>query len=244
MLRQLPAFLLLKTFFLVATLSYGQQQAAHQALYWARYQDTYTINSRFSWLNEIETRRFFQNNRPQQFMLMSRVAYEPNSRYSFTGALAYFNTTIQEPSSSFAHAIPEIRPYQEFSVNQPLVKNLELSGRLRLDERFIKNNFSGYGKSTSFVFRHRYRAQLSYTIQRYNLSLKAADELFINTGNHDLFHKLEQNRIYFFLEKQFSPAVSIEAGYISSHQSTSTPNIYIDRDIFRLTFMHTWQHKS
>jgi hypothetical protein len=241
---RLALFLLLASFFLGANTSYGQRQATHQTLYWARYQDTYNLNSRLSWLNEIETRRFFQDNKRQQFMMVSRVAFEPNSRYSFTGALAYFNTLSQEPSTSLAHAIPEIRPYQDLSINQQVVKNIELSGRIRLDERFIKNNFSGYGKSTSFVFRHRYRAQVTYTIERYNLSLKAADELFVNTGNHDLFHKLEQNRIYFFVEKRLSPAVSIEAGYISSHQSTLKPNTYVDRDIFRLTFMHTWQRKS
>lgn len=244
MLRRLASVLLLTSFLLGAALSYGQRQSARQSLYWVRYQDTYNINTRLSWLNEIETRRFFQENRPQQFMMVSRVAYEPTSRYSFVGALAYFNTMSQEPGVSLVNAVPEIRPYQDFSIHQPVAKNVELSGRLRLDERFIKNNFSGVGKSTSFLFRHRYRAQLTYTIQRYNVSLKAADELFINTGNHDLFHKLEQNRIYFFVEKQFSPAISIEAGYISSHQATLKPNTYIDRDIFRLTLMHIWQPKS
>lgn len=219
--------------------SYAQKEVIHQSQYWLRYYALVNLNSKLSWHNEIDSRYFFANSRQAIFIAHSRLAYKLNDRFSVAAALCYAR---QKPLDAYAPtwpATPELRPWQEVNFNQRLSARWSLGYRLRIEERFINNHPVLFDSDYSFVFRHRYRIQLTYLIKKANLTFRLSEELFEIAQHGDLFGRLDQKRAYLSVEKRLNPHFSVEAGYLKVYQPAKIgPRVY-DRDNLRMTLYHT-----
>lgn len=224
---------------LITGVSYAQKEVIHQSQYWLRYYALVNLNAKLSWHNEIDSRYFFTNSRQALFIAHTRLAYKLNDRFSVAAALCYAR---QKPLDAYAPArpaTPEFRPWQEVNFNQRLSARWSLGYRLRTEERFIDNHPVPFDSDYSFVFRHRYRVQLTCFIKKTSLTFRLSEELFEIAQNGDLFGRLDQNRMYLSIEKRFDPHFSFEAGYMKVYQPAKIgPRVY-DRDNLRLTLYHT-----
>lgn len=221
----------------------AQKIVSHQSLYWIRYYNQLSLNKKITWHNEIEDRRFFENNRQHHFIIHSRLHYKiyPNTDIVF--GLTYSLQSPQDPNSLLNLVVPEIRPVQEINFSNQISKRLSIQQRLRIDERFIhKNNGKELIEGYDFNVRFRYRLQANYKFNNENsklqTTLKVADELMINAGSKIIYNQFDQNRIYVGIEQGFSKHLSAELGYLHWYQQRASGNQFFDRDIIRLTLYH------
>lgn len=240
MLRKL--FLLI--FILLVNLQVrAQKTVINQSLYWVRYYNQLSVNEKMAWHNEIDNRRFFENNRQQQLIVHSRFHYKISNSFEAALGLTYSSQNPQDPNSDSGLAINEFRPVQEFNYNISFNPGFNLQQRLRLDERFIHRNdglslLEGY----DFHIRFRYRIQMSYRLkeieEKVPHSLKISDELMINSGTRFAGKRFDQNRIYAGLELGLITDLSAELGYLHIFQQRANTGQYFERDIIRLTLFH------
>jgi len=229
----------LLTLFSSCTFSvFAQKEVVHQSLYWIRYYNILNFNPKWSLHTEIDTRHFFVNSRQHQFIVHSRAAYRHNDAWNFGAALTYSAQKPQDPNTYPRPITPELRAWQEATYSQPLSKRFTLSYRIRIEERFLSTHPGHFelDQPHPFIFRHRYRAQLSYLLKEAQLAFRASDELFVNNIQGVA---LDQNRVYVSVEKRFTPALTVEVGYMNTYQHTRTPGLYYQRNNLRLTLLHT-----
>ena len=240
----------LRSLFLIAsilcffsTLLKAQESITHQNLYWTRYYNQYSFNSKLSWHNEADMRRFLENNKLQQFIFHSHVHYKVLPSLDVAMGLTYSRQSPQFPDATTDLVVPEIRPFQEITHSQALSKRFTLSHRFRLDERFVSKNdgkvlLDGY----DFNLRYRYRIQgvcnLSKKEDKTPTTAKIADELMLNSGENIIYNHFDQNRIYLGVEQSISPSLSVELGYLRWFQQRSSGKDFFDRNIYRLTIYH------
>jgi hypothetical protein len=221
----------------------AQKTVTNQSLYWLRYYNQLTLNSKLVWHNEIEDRRFFDNNRQHHLIIHSRLHYKflPNADAAI--GFTYSLQSPQDPNATINIVVPEKRIVQEFNLSNPLSKRLTFQQRFRIDERFIhKNNGKELSEGYDFNFRFRYRLQASYILSKAEAknttTLKIADELMVNAGKTIIYNQFDQNRIYIGIEQGFGKGVSAELGYLHWYQQRASGNQFFDRDIIRFTLNH------
>ncbi|WP_373513358.1 DUF2490 domain-containing protein [Persicitalea sp.] len=214
----------------------AQPEIIHQNLYWLRYYNILNFNQKWSLHSEADTRHFFSNSVQHVLIFHSRAVYKANDKWSFGGALTYSLQRPQMPDITPRPTTPEYRIWQEAAYTLPLSTRLALSGRIRTEQRFLSNHPGHFDNDNRFVFRHRYRAQLAYTLKEKSLAFRLSDEAFLTTFHQNLF---EQNRFYLSVEKRFSRAVSLELGYMNVHQLGRYAQRLYRRDNLRFTLMHT-----
>lgn len=240
----------LRSLFLIAsilcffsTLLKAQESITHQNLYWTRYYNQYGFNSKLSWHNEVDMRRFLENNNLHQIVFHSHLHYSPHPNLDVAFGLTYSRQSPQFPDATTDLVVPEIRPFQEIIHSQALSKRFTLSHRFRLDERFVSKNdgkvlLDGY----DFNLRYRYRIQgvcnLSKKEDKTPTTAKIADELMLNSGENIIYNHFDQNRIYLGIEQSISPSLSVELGYLRWFQQRSSGKDFFDRNIYRLTIYH------
>lgn len=221
----------------------AQKTIINQSLYWLRYYNQLNINKKWTWHNEIDDRRFFENNRQHHLIMHSRMHYKIFPIADIALGLTYSLQSPQDPNSTTCLVVTELRPVQEINLNNPLSKRFSIQQRLRIDERFIRRNdgidlLEGY----SFNFRFRYRLQASYKINKEEaknpLVLKVADELMINAGHNIIYNQFDQNGIYAGFEQGINKNISAELGYLHWYQQRAIGNQFFDRDIIRFTLYH------
>jgi Protein of unknown function (DUF2490) len=235
---------LLPIFYLLCFGLYAQtKQVTNQSLYWLRYYNQLSINKKWTWHNEFEDRRFFENNQQQQFIVHSRLHYKIFQNADVAFGLTYSLQSPQDPNSTSDLVVPEIRPVQEINFSNPITQRLTIQHRLRIDERFIhKNDSKVLLEGYDFNFRFRYRFQASYKLSKGESTtptiLKVADELMINAGEKIVYNQFDQNRTYVGIEQGLSKNIAIELGYLHWYQQRASGYQFFDRDIIRLTIYH------
>jgi hypothetical protein len=219
------------------------KQVTNQSLYWVRYYNQLSINKKWTWHNEFEDRRFFENNQQHHFIMHSRLHYKILQNADVAFGLTYSLQSPQDPNSISDLVVPEIRPVQEINYSNPTTKRLIIQHRLRIDERFIHRNdgkelLDGY----DFNFRFRYRIQVSYKLSKEKsktpTTLKVADELMVNAGDKIIYNQFDQNRVYAGIEQGLNKKFAIELGYLHWYQQRASGYQFFDRDIIRLTINH------
>ena len=232
--------------FLLKPQASAQRTVLKQNLYWLRYYNQLSISKKLTWHNEIDDRRFFENNRRQQLIFHSRLQCKFIKNFDAAFGFTYSSQSPQDPHSTSTLTIPEFRPVQEISYSNSLSSKFNLQQRLRIDERFIHRNdgvnlLEGY----DFNIRFRYRIQMSYRINRIEdkvpIAVRISDELMINSGNKYADRRFDQNRIYTGVELGFAKNLSAELGYLHLFQQRSKINHFFERDIIRITIYHKIQ---
>ena len=221
----------------------AQKSVTNQNLYWVRYYNQLSLNNKLTWHNELEDRRFFENNRQHHFIMHSRLHHKISPNIDVAFGLTYSLQSPQDPNSLTDLVVPEIRPVQEINVSNPISKRLTIQQRFRIDERFIhKNDGKDLIDGYDFNFRFRYRIQATYKLNKENstlqTTLKVADELMINAGSNIIYNQFDQNRVYLGMEKGVSKHLSLELGYLHWYQQRASGYQFFDRDIIRLTIYH------
>ncbi|MFD2164073.1 DUF2490 domain-containing protein [Paradesertivirga mongoliensis] len=234
---------LLATFLLSAFNSFPQKEITNQSLYWTRYFNQLALSPKLTWHNEIENRRFFENNRQHHFIIHSRLHYKTFKRADFAAGFSYGRQSPHTADSEFRLSVPELRPYQEVSLTNTYGRRLSVQQRLRMDERFIKNNngtelLDGY----QFNLRFRYRLQASVILSKTGAekltALKIADELMINAGDGIVYNQFDQNRVYLGIEQGVVKGLAVELGYLNWYQQRPSGKQFFARDIVRITLHH------
>lgn len=235
-------FFLMFTFLLNLHIN-AQKSVIKQNLYWLRYYNQLSITKKTTWHNEIDDRRFFENNRRQQLIIHSRLHYKFIKNIDVAVGLSYSFQNPQDPNSTFGLRIPEFRPVQEISYTSSLSSRFNLQQRLRVDERFRhKNNNLELLEGYDFNLRLRYRLQLVYRINepdgKVPIAVKISDEFMINSGKKFASAHFDQNRIYAGFELGLQKNLSAELGYMHLYQQRANFNQFFERDILRLTVYH------
>ncbi len=212
------------------------KQTSIQQLYWLRYYNIWRISRLVEWHNELDTRHFFDNSQRLQWIQHSRIHYRIGPKINLAAGFTYSLQGNQQPDIPNTTLKPELRLVQEINYHQNILPNTSLSLRTRFDERFF---LATAQSPSSFTFRHRYRLQISHFFKKANLTLRLNDELMYNVQNRREWAKLDQNRIYFAVEKRFSPSLAVEVGYLNIFQAARQAGLYYERHILRLTLHHT-----
>jgi hypothetical protein len=219
------------------------KQVTNQSLYWMRYYNQLSLNEKWTWHNEIDTRRFLVNSKHHHLIMHSRIHYK---FYKNVDAALGFTYSLQDPQDPYSESnltIPELRIVQEINQNNPITNKFSIQHRVRIDERFFRKNdgkelLEGY----DFNFRFRYRFQATYKLleqeNKNATTLKVADEIMINAGKNIVYNHFDQNRIYAGVEQGLSKNFSVELGYMYWYQQRASGYQFFDRDIIRLTFYH------
>lgn len=219
------------------------KQVTNQSLYWVRYYNQLSFNNKWTWHNEIDERRFFENNRQQQLIMHSKLHYSFLKNADIAVGFTYSLQSPQDPNATNQLVIPELRPVLELNFNTPITTKLSIQQRIRMDQRFIHaNNGKELSDGYDFNCRFRYRLQLSYKltsdINKLPLTLKLQNEFMLNIGKNFINNQFDQNRIYAGFEQEFNKNFSVELGYLYCYQQRASGYQFFNRDIIRLTIYH------
>ena len=212
----LPIFLIFNTLSL-------KSQTVHQKAYWTRLYIRVKLNDKWSWQTEADNRRFFGENQQLQFIVHTHV----HRKFTKTteGSVGFTFSEVWQGNLP----VPELRPFQEFYIFQPLNSGLRLSHRIRTEQRWFHNfKNEALTEGYNFKFRFRYRLQLDYKLSQ-KWALRINDELMYH---HDDF---DQNRIYGAVEYKFKKDLSLELGYMKVLQKRANNKGYFERDNLRVT---------
>jgi hypothetical protein len=225
-----------------------QKEITYQSLYWTRYYNQLTINKNWIWHNEIENRRFFENNRQHHLIMHSHLHYKFLPNIDAALGFTYSRQSPQDPNSVSELVVPEFRPFQEVNITQKLSKRVLLAQRFRLDERFIhKNNSQELADGYDFNFRFRYRLQLNLTLGNMEANkaiLKIANEVMLNGGEKIVLNVFDQNRVSAAVEYNITKKIGVELGLIHWYQQRNTGYQFFSRNILRLTVYHRLKFKN
>ena len=200
-----------------------KSQTVHQKAYWTRLYVRVKLNDKWSWQTEADNRRFFGENQQLQFIAHTHVhrKFSKNTE----GSLGFTFSEVWQGNLP----VPELRPFQEFYIFQPLSTRLRLSHRIRTEQRWFHNyKNEALAEGYNFKFRFRYRPQLDFKLSE-KWALKVNDELMYH---HDDF---DQNRIYGAVEYKFRKDLSLEMGFMKLLQKRANNKGYFDRDNLRVT---------
>jgi hypothetical protein len=238
-LRKYLVFLLL----FIPFYSNGQDNVTHEWFYWVRFYNQFKFIKPYTLHTEIDTRRYFTDSRQSQFF--THIHIHRRLKPWLDVALG-FNYNITRLPSDPKLNVPELRPWQEFTLFITNKSKWPILFRYRLDERFIHhNNKIELTEGYHFNLRHRFRIGVSTELAKFNnnraLMLIFYDEIMINTG--DAPRAFDQNRISASLEYQFNKKWSVESGYINILQP-KTDSEYYDRHVIRTTFYYRLEQKA
>lgn len=233
---RLKNFLLL-LLFCFPLLASGQEIVSQEWFYWVRFYSQVKFIKPYTLHTEIDTRRYFTNSRQSQFFthihIHRRLKPWLDVAFGFN-----FNSTKQPTNAGLK--VPELRPWQEFTINTIRDRKWPLLFRYRLDERFIhNNNQTELTNGFHFNLRHRFRIGTSTRLFELKngrqLTFRLYDELMLNTG--DVPRAFDQNRLSGSFEYQFNKKWSVESGYINIIQPKNDSEL-IARHIIRTTVFY------
>ena len=200
-----------------------KSQTVHQKAYWTRLYVRVKLNDKWSWQTEADNRRFFGENQQLQFIVHTHIHRKFSQ--STEGSIGFTFSEVWQGNLP----VPELRPFQEFYIFQPLNSGLRLSHRIRTEQRWFHNyKNEALTEGYNFKFRFRYMMRLEYKLSE-KWALKINDELMYHPDDFD------QNRIYGAVEYKFRKDLSLEMGYLKVLQKRANNKGYFDRDNLRMT---------
>jgi len=223
--------LLTLAFLAIGFVSWGQ---ASTHAYWIRYFNQLNFSSKWSWQNEIDERRSIQPHQQLQFIAHSYAGFKAGKKTDLMAGV-----TVSWVTNTQHLTVPEQRLHQAIVYSFAIGKKLEISGRLRAEERFFRNTTDDRTAVTDgyhFRFRSRYRLQFLIPLGNTGKwNARIADEIMYDTDANDAW-SFDQNRAYASLEYSFSKPVSLEIGYM--YFTARANNQDVASHIIRTTLYH------
>jgi hypothetical protein len=166
--------------------------------------------------------------------------YFLNDQTRFTVGYAY---VTQHALTSGAPNVPEHRPWQQVQWIEK--KNwFTFMQWVRLEERFRREVEDGaLASSYAFNYRVRYNMALSIPLKGKQLAPKIPflflnNELHVNFGKEITNNYFDQNRLFLGLGYQFSPSITLHAGYMKVFQQLPAESTFRNIDAIRVYFFH------
>ena len=105
------------------------KQVTNQSLYWMRYYNQLSLNEKWTWHNEIDTRRFLVNSKHQHLIMHSRIHYKFHKTADVALGFTYSLQDPQDPYSESNLTIPELRVVQEINQNNLITNKFSIQNR-------------------------------------------------------------------------------------------------------------------
>lgn len=235
--------ILLLIFFSLSIRGFSQVNTNQKAL-WYGY--TFHVPLTNKWYNETELMERHWVDPLVQSQLFIRTRFlrqiSPFFNYGLGGSMFLFH--IHPGSNLLNFNLPELRPHGEINLKAEIA-GISLNNRLSGELRFFQNtNAEKTITEPGFNFtaaRIRYRLQailpLASLKDEKSLKLKIANEIMAMGGGDLEELAFDQNRVSADLSFSFSPALSMDLGYVNWHQS-KTRGGYLDQHILRTVVKH------
>jgi len=138
----------------------------------------------------------------------------------------------------------EFRPYQEVLASWK-EKEVLITHRFRLEERFFKSTPIDQPSVTSFNYRFRYQVAVNFPLLRLSreheyqkISLAVSDEIFINAGKEIVFNYVDQNRLVIGPSAQVSKSLSVALSYMYQFAQKAAPGAIELNTVMWFTIRH------
>lgn len=154
----------------------------------------YYTNTHFSdeWTLQVDAGYRLQNSFENKVGYIARIAmgFQQTDKLSFAAGIGYLAGYQDDIFTR-----NEIRPHQEMNF-KTYWNELKISNRLRIEERFLLNNF----KPNSFNVRFRYSLTFKWNLWNWNEDLNGFDlvfgnEIFLQAWNKNISTAFQQNRV-------------------------------------------------
>jgi hypothetical protein len=222
---------------LLPVVARSQDSVYHQALYWIRYQNQWTINPKWYWVNEGENRRFFSPDEENQLITHTHI-HRRAGQWDVGAGMTFSWIYAQFPERGYEHAVSEVRPFVEVAHELPIGKAF-IQNKLRVDNRFFEiGNDAGVLEDYYYVTRIRYRLQFRFILKGKEdkpvIGMRLADEIMFHTKQN----VFDQNRVQASVDFLVIKSLSLEAGYVYLFQQRAGRSEYFSRQVVRFTIYH------
>ncbi len=219
-----------------ATCVFGQHTVKHENVIWVNYNNSISIDSNWSMVNDVQIRTKDDIDKWSLFALRSGATYKVNKHVSVAAGIAWFGT--MNYFSERTVLANEWRPWQEVSFKNNL-KSVKITQRFRLEQRFLQKLFEGK-KTNYFETRHRlrYRFELARRILNNKLVLNAGNEVMVNLSYLKDNRFFDQNRTFAAVDYKLSNFTVVQFQYIRLVQWRATSKILEENNVFRCSIHH------
>lgn len=121
------------------------------------------------------------------------------------------------PRTAGNNVLHEQRIWEQFLVTPPVVDRWATTGRLRLEQRWLR----AWGDS-SHRFRALFRAQRPLGAARWSIATYDESMFTLDDTDAGPIQGYDRNRLYGGIVRHFTPVFSIEGGYIWENSKTNT----------------------
>ena len=217
--------------FLFPLALFGQYTVKHENVIWANYNNSISIDSNWSVVNDVQIRTKDDIDKWSLFAFRTGALYKVNKHVSVAAGLAWFGS--MNYFSERTVLANEWRPWQEVSFRNNL-KPLKVTQRFRLEQRFLQKLFEGK-KTNYFEIRHRlrYRFEVGRPILNNKLMLNAGNEVMVNLNYLKGNRFFDQNRTFAAVDYKLSNLTIVQFQYIRLVQWRATSKILEDNNVFR-----------
>jgi len=219
--------ILLSSLFLFFSNTDAQETAENKLGSWYMYSGSHKISNKISLKSAVQIRTYEPIRNFNILFLSTGASYSINKNLS-----AGFNYAYQNWSSFESNDDPNINEHrfiEQISLIS-LVGKSSLGNRLRLENRFLDNNFS---EETQHRLRYRFQARFSLNKK---LFLNFYDELFYDLKGF----KYQQNRLYGALGIKAAENYSFQLGYMKHSFKTRA----FDRLQIGIAIKTDWRKKN
>lgn len=233
---------ILSAFLLTGSAQTTQKKIISRPYAWYSYGNTLQLAPRWLLSNDISERHFFDNGKQLQFTLRSKINYTLGQNWNAGVGFAYFLSNTFDPASTSMLAVPELRPFQEFTNTQHL-RRFTISHRYRIEERYFRKVVNDkLANGYNFNFRFRYKFEVEYRLfesdsKAHSLSFRVGDEIMLNAGKRIVKNTFEQNRVNTAISYQATDHFTFDFGYTYGFQQKSSGD-YNQANIFRFSIQH------
>lgn len=217
--------------FLFPVTLFGQHTTKHGNVIWANYNNSISIDSNWSSVNDVQIRTQEEIDKWSLFALRTGAVYKVNEHVSVAAGLAWFGS--MNYFSDKTVLANEWRPWQEVSFKNNL-NSIKITQRFRLEQRFLQKIFEGK-KTDYFETRHRirYRLEFAYPVWNKNLVLLAGNEVMVNLNYIKDIRFFDQNRAFVAVDCKLSNSTVFQFQYTRLVQWRAAAKVLENNNVFR-----------
>ena len=237
MLKSILTLILL----VACTISVQGQSIVRQDLLWLRYYNKLKFSDRLSLHTEFEERMYINPYRIHQRLLpRTALSYTTKQNVNINFGFTYFQQYLPHDALETPFLFNELRPHQSVTMSNKLT-HFTFKTRLQLEERVIQEN----NQTWDFIIRERILVQMDIPIIRNEklnrLEAVVFNELMIQQGDGLRYNFFDQNRMGAGLKSSINQAFQIEAVFFKWYQQRAALVDFFNRNIVRLSLIHTIQ---
>ena len=221
----------------------SQPTTKHYNILWAAYNNTIHLNNKWSLISDAQVRTIDWADQWLLYAIRTGISYNSSKKFSYAAGIALFRNSVYNDKTLFFRN--EWRPWEEVSHNLVISKHSRFLQRLRIEERFLQvvaNNRPVH--SYNFIIRMRYKFEWQYISPIKNVTLLAANEIFVNLGYISSSNFFDQNRTFTGFSYKLNTNSTLQYQYIKMFQWHSSSKILDDQNVIRITLIQQFKKKG